>query len=90
VLNFEVNFPRLKEDEKGNNQCISCGICVDFCPTHAIDLRAGEGKVELNIQSLEGPKPKHFVINKNQCIQCRLCIAVCPVAALTKDFSQKM
>jgi formate hydrogenlyase subunit 6/NADH:ubiquinone oxidoreductase subunit I len=90
ILKYEKSFPRLKEDEKGNNQCISCGICTQYCPTNAIDLKVGEAKIDLNLKDRVGPAPKHFEIKRDQCIQCKLCIAICPVSALTNDFAQEI
>lgn len=90
ILRFEISYPRLKEDEKGNTQCISCGVCTQMCPTNAIELIPGEAKLELNLSQRVGPKPKLFEIKKDKCIQCKVCIATCPVSALTKDFGHEI
>lgn len=89
ILKFNISFPRLKEDEKGINQCISCGLCVDMCPTKAIKIETKKN-VSIDLVNLTGVKPQKFEILKDSCVHCRLCINICPVQALTNDFSQDM
>tara|TARA_B100001971_G_scaffold215192_1_gene259839 strand:- start:91654 stop:92052 length:399 start_codon:yes stop_codon:yes gene_type:complete len=89
TLKFNVSFPRLKEDEKGKNQCISCGICKEVCPTNAIEIET-KGNVSINLENLTGKTPDKFEIKKAACVHCRLCINICPVQALTNDFSQNL
>jgi len=89
VLNFEVSYPRLKEDEKGKNICISCKLCSKICPTDAITIKASKNS-QVDMTTLTGDSPESFIINHIDCVQCRLCISICPVSALTKDFAQEL
>lgn len=88
-FNFDISFPRLKENEKGKNICISCGLCKELCPTRAIKIET-ESNVSIDFNSLKGPVPKEFDIIKDKCVHCKLCINICPVQALTNDFSQDL
>ena len=91
-LTFNISYPRLKEDEKGKNLCISCGVCVNLCPTNAIELETNNNvTIDFStLTTLKGPTPKKFEINKDKCVHCKLCINICPVQALTNDFSQDL
>jgi 2-oxoglutarate ferredoxin oxidoreductase subunit delta len=49
--------------------CKGCGLCVDYCPTGAIEM--------------EGVLPK--VVNAEKCTRCLQCEAVCPDFAIEID-----
>lgn len=78
--------------------CISCGICMDLCPTRAIAMRFDgpartiEGAihshgVRLRSGSREVPANDQmtypYLGNPSLCNACRVCIQQCPVSALT-------
>lgn len=88
-LSFNISYPRLKENEKGKNICISCGVCAEVCPTNAIKIETDKNKT-VDFIELTGPAPKEFEIIKDKCVHCKLCINICPVQALTNDFSQDL
>lgn len=49
--------------------CIDCNLCVNICPTKAIEKRAGAaGKGE-------------YVLIEDNCINCSICTSTCPVSA---------
>ena len=49
--------------------CISCGVCVDSCPTDVIALSASSGQVS--------------VAHVEDCQGCFLCVMDCPVDAIS-------
>ena len=53
--------------EVDENECTSCGLCVDICPVEAISLN-GEGLAS---------------VYKQGCIGCGLCASTCPVDAIS-------
>lgn len=69
-------YPKLSE--LAENQCTSCGLCEEICPTRAIGL---ESKNK-NSNFYEGPKPKSFWLSLDKCIKCKLCVDVCPNGSL--------
>ncbi len=50
--------------------CTACGICVEICPAHALEM------------SPDGPR---FSTPEN-CTWCSDCEALCPSSAITCDF----
>lgn len=53
--------------------CIGCGLCLSFCPAHAIERVPGKKRVRLFL---------------GQCIACGQCVEVCPKKCftVTNDF----
>ena len=49
--------------------CTGCGLCVRFCPAHALEMIKSEKRIRVMI---------------GQCIGCELCTTVCPEGSLTK------
>ncbi len=50
--------------------CTGCGICVRFCPAHALEMIRSERKIRVMI---------------GQCIGCELCTTTCPEGSLSKS-----
>ena len=48
-------------------KCNLCGICIERCPTSAVEMGA------------EGP----FIARPSDCTYCALCDAICPQGAIT-------
>ena len=55
-------FPPITSIEVRSENCVSCGLCVDVCPTSSL--------------SLDGPNPV-VVDTDNSCVYCGLCAEVC-------------
>ncbi len=70
-LNAPVPVPPNFKGKLAYNRatCTGCGLCVRFCPAHALELI----KVEKRIRVLIG-----------QCIGCEQCTTVCPEGSLTQ------
>ncbi len=52
------------------NICVGCGLCVDYCPTQAIDQQTDT---------------RIAVINDDKCIRCGKCHDICPKCAVRHD-----
>ena len=50
-----------------SKKCTGCGICVDVCPTNAIEV------IEVN---------EHAVVNAETCTGCAACVSECPNEAI--------
>lgn len=75
-------FPALTLMEDEKVRCISCEICVPYCPSKCIDI-----EYDVVDSAKDERKLKKFEINVLKCIFCGLCEEVCPVDAIrmTKD-----
>lgn len=80
-MSLDIGAPRLKQNEKGESFCVSCGLCSDICPTSSIKIEK-ESAIQMPESLKNGPAPKTFQINQNSCVKCALCVEVCPVKAL--------
>ncbi len=65
------------DEEKGDNRCTACNICVKACPNYSI-------AVERLTDETGKPKPKaaSFTYNMGTCMFCNLCVEVCPFSAI--------
>ncbi len=79
---FSEHFPVLKKNQDGAPECVSCGLCVQICPTKAIRLEV-DSKIKMPTSLTTGPAPALFEVDQSLCVQCSLCEQVCPVNALT-------
>lgn len=61
---------RLNIDER---RCKGCGLCVEFCPKHCLEL--GNGMNAIGYHPAELHKPE-------ACTSCSLCAEVCPEAGI--------
>jgi formate hydrogenlyase subunit 6/NADH:ubiquinone oxidoreductase subunit I len=68
-----ARLPILKRGEDQSTACVSCGLCVEFCPTSAIRFVG-----QLNTS------PVSFELNIQRCVECSICIEICPVDALAR------
>lgn len=57
---------------KGENLCISCGICLSICPKNAIHYEKNSSGTYLPI------------IDDEKCINCGRCLKVCPGLGISK------
>ncbi|MBI5763230.1 MAG: 4Fe-4S binding protein [Planctomycetes bacterium] len=54
-------------------RCKGCGLCVEFCPKHCLEL--GDGMNAIGYHPAELHKPE-------ACTSCSLCAEVCPEAGI--------
>ncbi len=65
--------------------CFNCGICMDLCPVHALDMTRPERPgVEAGAAS-PGLTPwmMEFPVQVGTCIGCGICVGECPVQVLS-------
>ncbi|PIV18883.1 MAG: (Fe-S)-binding protein [Elusimicrobia bacterium CG_4_10_14_3_um_filter_49_12_50_7] len=66
-----VSFQRLGEDIKmDEKKCVSCGVCIGYCPTGAFSFDA----------------EKKVVFDPKKCIACEFCVTHCPYNAMTLKY----
>ena len=56
------------------NRCKGCGLCVEFCPRHVLEL-----KEELNAI---GYHAAHLA-NAEKCTGCAICAQMCPESGIS-------
>jgi formate hydrogenlyase subunit 6/NADH:ubiquinone oxidoreductase subunit I len=61
--------PVLRRDDQGLTPCTVCGLCVEICPTHCLQVRHRNDSVSLELDA-------------RRCMYCGLCAERCPVAAI--------
>jgi 2-oxoglutarate ferredoxin oxidoreductase subunit delta len=59
--------PKLKQHHINRDWCKGCGICVELCPKHVLEL---------------DDQDKVVVVRPQDCICCRLCELRCPDFAI--------
>ena len=67
-------MPRITVDE---HFCKGCGLCVDACPVHIIELDGTR-------ITPKGYHPAHC-INEEACTGCTSCALMCPDVAITVE-----
>ena len=53
------------------DRCTGCGLCVELCPTHAVELLAG----------------KAAIVRPDDCSFCDICESYCPEGAIGRPFT---
>jgi len=66
ILDIVEFFPPISTIHVIDENCISCGLCTDVCPTNSI--------------SLDGPNP--IIIDTETCVCCGLCAKACNFEAI--------
>jgi NADPH-dependent glutamate synthase beta subunit-like oxidoreductase/NAD-dependent dihydropyrimidine dehydrogenase PreA subunit len=74
--------------EIDRSNCLNCGICMDVCPVHALDMtRTLTPSIESGVErkSARGAKTwmMEFPVQSGECIGCELCLVECPTAVIT-------
>ncbi|MFV2064072.1 MAG: 4Fe-4S dicluster domain-containing protein, partial [Chloroflexota bacterium] len=72
--------------------CFNCGICMDLCPVHALDMTSPERPgVEAGVASTGiTPWMMEYPVQVGTCIGCSICVTECPVQALTLSTDDKL
>lgn len=52
-------------------RCTGCGLCVDLCPTRAVEVR----------------DKKAVIVRPADCTFCEICESYCPEGAIGRPFS---
>ena len=52
--------------------CTGCGLCVERCPTHAVEMGAGD--------------VRPIIVRPDDCAYCGLCEEMCPVGAIALGY----
>lgn len=67
-----------------SNQCLNCGVCVDVCPVHCLDMTRPQGPgPEPESEDTRAPSPNQdwmtiFPIQIARCTGCMVCVMECP------------
>ena len=82
VVEFPIAYrgrPVLAVNDKGNFNCVACGLCEAACPAYCIDITPGcdSGK-----QNEIERYPEKFSIDYAICIFCGNCEEACPEEAI--------
>ena len=64
--------------------CFNCGICMDLCPVHALDMTRPERPgIEAGVASPAlTPWMMEYPVQVGTCIGCTICVRECPVDVL--------
>jgi glycolate oxidase iron-sulfur subunit len=78
----EAEFKSRYHEYARTLDCVHCGLCIPFCPTHGITGREADsprGRIYLMRAYAEGLElSPEAVKHLDQCIVCRACETVCP------------
>ena len=75
-MNMEKNKRKQKSTPRFNKElCMACTMCVDLCPTGALDLQISN--------SLYGFRRYPVLTDPENCTGCKSCENRCPGGAIT-------
>ncbi len=69
----------LKTLDYDYKRCIGCGLCVDICPTQALET----GPLKEIATGLDAPA---IILDLEKCTFCSMCVNFCPVNALSMEY----
>ena len=86
MANLKLREKKFKERYESYIQtldCVHCGLCIPFCPTHGITGRESDsprGRIYMMRGYAEETMPftRESLKHLDQCIVCRQCESVCP------------
>lgn len=68
------------------SECLNCGVCMDVCPTQALDMTRTVGAtIESGVEQAAAAAKRwmmEFPIQSGECIGCQLCAAECPTGCI--------
>ncbi|MCL5995152.1 MAG: 4Fe-4S binding protein [Chloroflexi bacterium] len=76
----------VKDTEKNEDKCTSCGICAKVCPPQCIWIVRTEDPVTKR----PVPAPKEFYIDTTVCMNCGYCAEFCPFDAIKMDHNYEI
>ncbi len=68
-----VKRSQWKKPQVNQGKCVSCGICIEVCPT---------GVLEFKDRTDGNPSQVAFLADAKNCISCAFCEADCPTQAI--------
>jgi len=72
--------------------CLNCGVCMDVCPVHALDMtRATGSSIESGAERRDARSAgapgqdwmMEFPVQVSECVGCQLCATECPTSVIT-------
>jgi 4Fe-4S ferredoxin len=64
--------------------CTGCGLCVDQCPTRAVEM--GARAVELGDARSMNDILRPVIVRPGDCVYCGLCEEMCPEGAIALSY----
>ncbi len=79
-LYMQLSDRSLRTLDYDYKRCIGCGLCVDICPTHALET----GPLKEIATGLDAPP---VMLDLEKCTFCSMCVNFCPVNALSMEYA---
>ncbi len=70
-------------------KCNGCGICIEICPTEALEFRDMQTLISGIEPGKHEPPAAYIKNNVDKCVFCGMCVAFCPYDAFSMTVSGK-